>query len=66
MLHLILANNTWYRVTNPNTFDSWGQKCFQAEATGYADDKEGLKFYPCENGTFIPVSTIQKIVIKKK
>ena len=66
MLHEILANNTWYKVTNTNTFDSWGQKCFQADAmlcNVSSNTGASKEWFDCKVPTFIPVSTIQKIEI---
>lgn len=66
MFHEILADGTWYKVTNPNTFDCWGQKCFRADAsmcTVSSNDNTKTEWFDFENPTYIPASTIQKIKI---
>jgi len=59
MLQHIAANKMMYKVTNPNIFDNWGLKCFQADE--YTSD--GMTWYECINPTFIPLSCITGIEI---
>ena len=69
MLHEILASGTWYKVTNPNTFNIWGQNCFQAKASMCTVSSNGntkMEWFDCVSPTYIPVSTIQKIEIIEK
>lgn len=72
MLHEILANGTWYQVTDPNTYDMWGQKCFKANKQGIMhstgsgfNESRKLSFFKCKKPTFIPCSLIQIVEIKK-